>query len=128
MNPHELAEYGLKAILAWLDEHEKYATQFLNRSNGDPCRALSVSILGCAREMRDELAQYEERGHQQLLMGLVNDWKKAHPGHHEPPQDVWRALNTEAGKRAFRERCPHLAQLASAIAEMRTDAESTFKC
>ncbi|MFA6312648.1 MAG: hypothetical protein WC681_14290 [Sterolibacterium sp.] len=125
---HELDEYSLKAILEWLDEHEKYAMPLRNRSDGDPCHALAVSILGCAVEMRAALAQYEELGHRELLMESMNDWKKAHPGHHEPPQDVWRALNTEAGKRAFRERCPHLAQLASAIAEMRTDAESTFKC
>ena len=127
MNPHELAEYSSDAILKWLGEQENYATSLRNRGEGDPCHVLAISIMGCAREMRAELAQYEEPRHRELWMELVNDWKKAHPGHQEPPQDVWHALKAEAGKRVFHERCPNLAKLAGDIAGMRTDAESLLK-
>jgi hypothetical protein len=127
---HELDEYSLKVILAWLDECEKYATPLRNRGEGDPCHGLAFSILGYSSNMRSALARYEEpvSRRRELLIELTNDWKKEHPGHHEPAQDVWRALNTEAAKRAFREQYPDLAQLSGDIAEMRTEAESKFKC
>ena len=129
MNPHELAEYDPEAIRAWLDGHEKFARPLRDRGEGDPRYGLAGSILGGAAEMRNALAQYKQPVSllRELRIASAKEWGKVHPEKGNPPQDVWDALTAEAGKRAFREQCPQLAQLAGDIAEMRTHAESMLK-
>jgi len=127
---HELTAFGRRAILRWIKGHTRFAEPLLSRPKGDPCRSLAANILGCADELRAGLARYEqpESRRRELLLETVNEWKKKHPERRELPQDMWRELDAEAAKRAFRERYPDLAKLADDIAEMRTDAELKFKC
>lgn len=126
---HELADFGKQVIVSWLIEQECFAERLRYRAECESCRRLASSILRCASEMKDELADYEqpEARCRELLMESISEWRKMHPGHYEPSQDVRRDLYADAEKRAFREAFPELAKLADEIAEMRTQAETGFK-
>lgn len=126
---YELADFGKQAILSWLREQTSFAERLRYRAENDPCHRLAVSILECAMKMSDGLGSYEqpEARCRELLLEAISEWRKVHPGHYEPPQDVRRDLYADAEKRAFREAFPELAKLADEIAEMRTQAETGFK-
>lgn len=129
---HELKDFTKNEIEKWLKEQEEYAAPLRQRMKEDTCYMIGTSVIGCVEGLRHGLTGYREdkviQRRRQAHMGSIDEWKKSHSGHREPPQNVLRSLDEEAAKSAFCELYPELAHLAKEIADLRTQAETQFKC
>ncbi|HEX7454973.1 MAG TPA: hypothetical protein VF296_02930 [Gallionella sp.] len=127
---HELKDYSNKDVEKWLKQQEEYASPLLQRNKSDPCYRIGMSIIGCVDRLKHCLTGYVQAEHRrrQIRMALRDEWMKSHHGYRAPPQDVLHSMDEEAAKSAFCELYPELAHLAKEIADLRTQAETQFKC